>query len=184
MRRSYFILLITGLLILFGCGGQGCGLLHGEEAEMIYQGQRFWAAEEFSGLSEDNLTELFQGKYDVDARDFNFTFNETSYSTITQCHVYGEISKSGDEYVAYFSWFLNPLGLDFINDNFEESRTGLSWEGNIDGVPTSIKIECPPQESVYGVGSYGVGVGHCHAHIWWPTSSGSLVKCSEIKGEE
>jgi len=127
--------------------------------------------------------ELFQKKYDVDAGDFNFSFNETNHSTVTECHVYGKISKSGDEYVAYFSWFLDPLTLDFIDDNFEESKTGLSWEGNINGVPTSIKIECPPQDSVYGLGPYGVGVGHCHAYIWWLASSGGLVKCIEIGGK-
>lgn len=184
MRRGYFILLTVGLLILFGCAQQGCGLLHGEEAEMTYQGQCFWSAEKFSGLSDANLMELFNQTYDVDAGNFNFSFNETSHSTVTECHVYGKISKSGDEYVAYFSWFLDPFSLDFIDDNFAESETGLSWEGNINGVPTSIKIECPPQDSVYGLGPYGVGVGHCHAHIWWPASSGNMVKCIEIRGKQ
>jgi len=71
-----------------------------------------------------------------------------------------------------------------IELRFNESKKGLSWKGTVDGVPTSIRIECPPQDSVYGLGVYGVGVGHCHAHIWWPASSGGLVKCIEIRGKE
>jgi len=184
VRQGYFILFIIGLLISFGCGQQGGTLPPAEENEVIYQCQRFWTEEQFSALYDANLTELFNQTYDVDAGNFNFSFNETSYSTVTECHVYGKISRSGDEYVAYFSWFLDPLTLDFIDDNFEESKTGLSWEGNINGMPTSIKIECPLQDSVYGLGAYGVGVGHCHAHIWWPASSGGLVKCIEIRGKE
>ena len=183
MRWGYFILLIIGLLISFGCAQQGGTLPPARENEVIYQCQRFWTEEQFSALSDANLTELFNQTYAVDAGNFNFSFNETSHSTVTECYVYGKISRSGDEYVAYFSWFLDPLTLDFIDDNFEESKTGLSWEGNINGVPTSIKIECPPQDSVYGLGPYGVGVGHCHAHIWWPASSGDLVKCIEIRGK-
>lgn len=91
--------------------------------------------------------ELLNQTYDVDAGDFNFSFDETSHSTVTECHVYGKISKSGDEYVAHFSWFLDPLTLDFIDDNFEESKTGLSWEGNIKGVPTTIKKQPPTSKS-------------------------------------
>ncbi len=91
--------------------------------------------------------ELLNQTYDVDAGDSNFSFDETSHSTVTECHVYGKISKSGDEYVAYFSWFLDPLTLDFIDDNFEESKTGLSWEGNIKGVPTTIKKQPPIPKS-------------------------------------
>ena len=181
VRRGYFILLIIGLLILFGCGEQGYGLPHGEEDGMIYQGQCFWFAEEFSGLSEDDLMELFQEKYDVDARDFNFTFNETDHSAVIECHVYGQVSKSGNNYRANFSWLLTPLGLDFIADNFSESKAGLSWEGTVDGVPTTIRIECPAQDLVYK--AWQQPVGHCHAHTWWPASIRSLVKCIEIRGK-
>jgi hypothetical protein len=196
VRRGYFLLLIVGLLILFGCAQQEGGLLPSTAPEQIIEVEvgkqvityhcwySYWTEEEFSNITETNLGELFNETYDVDAGNFNFSFNKTSHSTVTECHVYGKISKSEDEYIAYFSWFLDPLTLDFIDDNFEESRTGLSWEGNISGVPTNIKIECPPQDSVYGLGPYGVGVGHCHAHIWWPTSSGGLVKCIEIRGKE
>lgn len=72
------------------------------EAELIYQCQRFWTEEQFSALSDTNLMELLNQTYDVDAGDFNFSFDETSHSTVTECHVYGKILKSGDEYVAHF----------------------------------------------------------------------------------
>jgi len=183
VKQSYFILLIIGLLILFGCTQQRSELLPGTAPEQIMEVEAVnqvityycryscWTVEEFSNITEANLGKLFNETYTVKAGHFNFTFDETNHSTITECLVYDKISRSGDEYIAYFSWFLDPLTLDFIDDNFEESKTGLSWEGNINGVPTSIMIECPPQDSVYGLGPYGVGVGHCHAHIWWPASS-------------
>jgi len=44
-----------------------------------------------------------------------------------------------------------------------------------------IRIECPPQDSVYK--AWQQPVGHCHKHIWWPTSSGGLVTCIEIRGK-
>jgi hypothetical protein len=173
-------------LILLGCAQQEIALPSpGEEveliykcecrdAELIYRCQRFWTEEEFSNITEDNLATLFNQTYTVDAKDFNFTFNETNYSTITRCHVYGQISRSGDGYLADFHWFLNSLSLDFLDDNFEESTTGLSWQGSLDSVPTSIRIECPKQDLVYKAWQHPVG--HCHAHIWWPASSGNMVK--------
>jgi len=182
VKQAYLTLLIVGLLLSSGCGQQGGTLPPSGETGVIYQCQRFWTEEQFSALSDTTLTELFNQTYDVEAGDFNFTFNETNYSTITQCHVYGGVSKNGDEYVADFHWFLNPLGLDFISDNFKESETGLRWDGNIDDVATTIKLECPKQDSVYKAWQHPVG--HCHAHIWWPASSGSSVKCIGIMGKE
>ena len=102
MRWGYFILLTVGLLISFGCGQPQGRVPPTGEAELIYQCQRFWTEEQFSALSDTNLMELLNQTYDVDAGDFNFSFDETSHSTVTECHVYGKILKSGDEYVAHF----------------------------------------------------------------------------------
>jgi PGF-CTERM protein len=55
--------------------------------------------------------------------------------------------------------------LSFINNKFEESKEGLSWDGEVDGIPTSITIKLPPQESVYE--AWEQPVGHCHGHVWW-----------------
>jgi len=100
-----------------------------------------------------------------------------------KCYVDGAISKSGDGHRGRFGWLLKPLGLDFINDNFQESKTGLSWEGTINSIPINVKVECPPQDCVYEAWQHPVG--HCHQHIWWPVSSQKeLVKCTEIRRME
>jgi len=134
-----------------------------------YQCQCFWSEEKFSQLSENDLKARFKGKYSVDARDFEFSFDKTNYSTITKCRVCGAISKSRVRYTADFLWLLNPLGLDFIEDHFKESNHGLSWEGKINGVLTTMEVECPPKDSIYK--AWQDPVGHCHGHIWWPVSS-------------
>ena len=141
MRWSYIILPIIILLSLLGCAQPSVKPVStGEETKLIYQCQAFWAEEEFSELSESDLRARFRGKYNVDARNFGFSFDKATHSTIIKCQIYGAISKGHDRYTADFLWFLNPLGLDFIGDNFKESKHGLSWEGSVDGVPTSIKI--------------------------------------------
>lgn len=80
-----------------------------------------------------------------------------------KCYIDGAISKSDDGYRGRFGWLLEPLGLDFINDNFQESKTGLCSEGTINSIPINVKVECPPQDCVYEAWQYPVG--HCHHHI-------------------
>jgi len=55
--------------------------------------------------------------------------------------------------------------LSFINDKFEETKGGLSWDGEVAGIPTSITIKLPLQEYVYA--AWEQPVGHCHGHVWW-----------------
>ena len=55
------------------------------------------------------------------------------------------------------------------------SKEGLFWEGKVDGIPTSITIELPLQETAYKAWEHPVG--HCHGHVWWtmPVPSPSPV---------
>jgi hypothetical protein len=93
-------------------------------------------------------------------------FNEEERSTILQCDIHGAISRTGDSYHATFFWLLRPLGLDFVDNHFEESETGLFWQGSVDGVPTTVTVELPTIDgSVYKAWEHPVG--HCHAHVWW-----------------
>lgn len=183
-RWIYVIPLVIALLVLSSCAQAEVGPPPtGEETKQItkqiievkavdqivsYHCQSFWTEERFSKLSEQDLKAKFKEKYKVDAREFEFSFDEASHSTTIECQVYGSISKSADRYTADLLWFLTPLGLDFIDDDFEKSNHGLSWEGEIDGVPTTIEVECPPQDSIYE--AWQDPVGHCHGHIWWPVS--------------
>ena len=181
MKRGCFLLLLLALLVLPGCARQESEPVPGGETELIYQERCFWMAEEFPVLSEDYLETLFFVEYNVSAGEFNITFDQKDNSTVLECRIYGKIGRDGDDYRADFSWLLDPLGLDFLDDNFTESTTGLSWEGNIGNVATSILIECPEQDSVYQ--AWEEPVGHCHAHIWWPASSGGVVKCTVTQGK-
>ena len=70
------------------------------------------------------------------------------------------------KYSATFFWLLRPLGLDFIDSDFEESEKGLFWEGLVNGIPTSVSVDLPAiDRSVYEAWQHPVG--HCHAHVWW-----------------
>ena len=148
-----------------------------EETIIHYQKQSFWTESEFSAIlenKEDFKSEIIQdfneklsrygerGEYAVGA---DVEFEETKKATVLKCDVHDAVTKSDDSYRATFIWLLSPLGLDFIDDNFEESKEGLSWEGEVDGIPTSITIELPPQETVYA--AWEEPVGHCHGHVWW-----------------
>lgn len=170
---------VIALLILPGCAQLRPGPLPtSEEAERIieveavdqvvhYRCQCFWDEEEFSELSENELETRFKDRYKVDARDFESSFDEANHSTVTECYIYGTISKSQSRCTADFLWLLNPLELDFIDDHFKEFESGLSWQGSVKNIPTSIEVKCPPQGSVYEAWQYPVG--HCHGHVWWPS---------------
>lgn len=140
-----------------------------------YQKQSFWNESEFSVIWEnkeefknavildfDEKMYHEQGEYAVGA---DVEFEETKKATVLKCDIHDAITKSDDGYRATFLWLLRPLGLSFINDKFEESKEGLSWDGEVDGIPTNITIKLPPQESVYA--AWEPSVGHCHGHVWW-----------------
>lgn len=140
-----------------------------------YQKQSFWNESEFLAILEN--TEEFKnaviqdfdekmyherGEYAVGA---DVEFDETKKATVLKCDVHDAIRESDGEYYATFKWLLVPFGLDFIDDNFGKSKEELSWDGEVDGIPTNISIKLPLQEMVYA--AWEQPVGHCHAHVWW-----------------
>ncbi len=140
-----------------------------------YLRQSFWGEERFSNYSANqaqfkaDFKEQFEQESAVShasASGYSFSFDSTTQSTIIRCDIHDAISKSGNKYTARFEWLLNPLGLDSIDDDFKESEKGLSWEGVIKGVPTTIIVELPTiDDSVYKAWAHPIG--HCHAHAWW-----------------
>ena len=80
--------------------------------------------------------------------------------------VSGKIWLSGNEKYADFLWLLTPLGLDFIENHFNETNHGLYWVGTLNNVSTEINVLLPKQATVYK--AWGNTVGHCHGHVWWP----------------
>ena len=190
MRLRCFILIISSLLILFGCTQPNAGLKSPcEETELVYQRQSFWTEEEFLDMWADKAKfesgfkaelEATSKNYRITTGEFEFCFDQESCSTIATCHIDGAISKRGKQCRGRFGWLLEPIGLDFINSNFEQSNHGLSWEGITSGISITIEIECPPQDCIYK--AWQEPVGHCHQHIWWPISSQKeMVKCIEIR---
>ncbi len=142
-----------------------------------YQKQSFWNESEFSAIwenKEEFKNEVIpdfdekmyheRGEYAVGA---DVEFDEMKKATVLKCDVHDAIRESDGEYYATFKWLLVPLRLDFIDDNFEESKGGLSWDGEVAGIPTSITIKLPPQESVYAAWERLPSPGHCHGHVWW-----------------
>jgi len=180
MRWRCIIAAIASLLILSGCtthqakppsASQELG--HAIQVKVVdqtllYRCQSFWSAGQFAGISQDSLEMRFKETYSVDAGEFEFSSEPARHLTITKCYIHGAITKSGNRNTADLLWLLSPYGLDFINDSFTESKTGLSWQGTANGISMSIKVDCPPQDCAYEAWQYPIG--HCRGHIWWPAS--------------
>jgi len=142
-----------------------------------YRKESFWNEIKFSEIMEnktDLISDLIQnfneslsvyGEGGERGTNAQVEINEKNKSTVLRCDVHGAIRKSGNSYHATFFWLLRPLGLDFIDDHFEESREGLSWEGSVSGIQTTITIKLPPQNVAYA--AWQRSIGHCHAHVWW-----------------
>ena len=152
-----------------------------QETILHYQAESFWSDDGWPRILEDreefrsDLIRRFidgvlrygEGGEHVVSPDVRF--NGERKSTTLRCDIDGAISKRGDRYQATFFWLLGPLGLDFIDDDFEKSEKGLYWQGLIGGAPTTIAIRLPTIDGlVYKAWHHPIG--HCHAHVWWKLS--------------
>jgi hypothetical protein len=121
-----------------------------------YQETMFWHERNFSEILADESRssfyqiEGFQKTYKVNADNFGVEFIEDKNSTLLTCDVHGKFIGNWYD----FHWFLNPLGLDFLDSPFDRSERALSWQGVIDGISTSIFLEFP------------FSISNCHAHVW------------------
>jgi hypothetical protein len=141
---------------------------------ILYQRQSFWDEDELSTILQDKdsfsscVVDEFAddlSKYGKQATDTKIEFNEEAKSMILRCEIHGAITKKDNSYYAVFSWLLEPLGLDFIDSDFEESEKGLFWKGHTNGVPTTLGVELPTINcAVYKAWQHPVG--HCYAHAW------------------
>ena len=148
-----------------------------DELIVHYLRQSFWGEEEFSSYLanqaqfKSDFKEDFEpglAKAGVSASDYSFSFDSATRSTVIRCDIHDAISLGTEgKYRARFGWLLNPLGLDFIDDNFAESANGLSWQGLVDGVPTTVTVELPTIDSFVYEAWGPAYCGHCHAHAWW-----------------
>lgn len=121
-----------------------------------YQETHVWSKEEFSNIignqQEFDSSQIKQVNeiYNVNAENLRIEYDREKGSTILKCDIHGTFSGSWYD----FHWFLNPLGLDFINSGFVKSERELSLEGNVDGVAITITLRFP------------FTINHCQAHVW------------------
>lgn len=136
-------------------GGRSIEII-AEGAILHYQENLSWDENQFSEIVENQdgfrsaQIEKFNEKYNVTANNFSVEFDEERVVTILKCDVHGKFSGSWYN----LHWFLNPLGLDFLDNHFAKSEKELSWQGPIDGVMTTIALRFP------------FTIDHCHAHVW------------------
>jgi len=116
----------------------------------------FWNERKFSEILADesefyhHRIEEFKKTYEVDADNFSIEFAKERNSTLLSCDIHGKFNGSRYD----FHWFLNPLGLDFLDSPFDKSERALSWEGPVEEIPTSIILE------------FTFPIDNCHAHVW------------------
>jgi hypothetical protein len=121
-----------------------------------YQETLVWDEPTFSEMVADEAgfsshqIEKFTKTYQVNAQNFRVELVRDRNTTVFKCDIHG--THRGNWYD--FHWFLNPLGLDFLNSPFERAERTLSWEGRIEGISTTIVLEFP------------FSISNCHAHVW------------------
>ena len=188
-KCHYLLMIVSFVLVMFmvNCSRASQSQLMSPLKENIsvrvegtivhYQKESFWSKDEFSKILDkkrefesnqiknfkDDLFKYGEGREYV--ADLDVEFNKVANSIILRCDVLGAVSKTGNSYQATFMWLLRSLGLDFINNKFSESKNGLFWKGRIGGMPTTVRVELPPQNSAYAAWHHPNG--HCHAHVWW-----------------
>jgi len=130
-------------------------VIEAEGETLHYFEEKRWAEDDFSRVlkGEDkfrsNQIEEFKAAYQVNANSFAVDIHAKEESSILKCEAYTKFDHHYD-----FDWFLEPLGLDFLDDHFERSGSQLSWEGSLEGVKMTILLKFPFE------------INNCHAHVW------------------
>ncbi|MEA3222572.1 MAG: hypothetical protein U9P49_05350 [Thermodesulfobacteriota bacterium] len=130
------------------------------EGEVLhYQRESLWGDEDFSKLlelkeeSEAKEIDFFRKtlkKYNRHAVTPKIKLDESKKSAVFICDIKG--AKEGSWFD--FDWFLRPYSLDFIDSHFERREKELYWEGEVQGVKTTISIKFP------------FPISNCHEHVW------------------
>ena len=130
-------------------------VIEAEGETLHYLEEKKWAENEFSRLiqEEDRFSskqiQEFKATYDINAGDFDVETDKKEKSTILKCSVYVKLDGWYD-----FHWFLRPLGLDFLDDDFARSERELSWVDSLDKIGMTILLKFPFK------------INNCHAHVW------------------
>jgi hypothetical protein len=123
-------------------------ILHYQET-LLWNESKFLEILEDKSYFYDNQIAEFKETYEVGADNFEINFIQDKESTVLSCDIYGKFNKKWYD----FHWFLNPLGLDFLDSPFEKSERSLSWEGVVGETRTTIILKFP------------FPIDNCHAHV-------------------
>jgi len=173
LRWIYAIPLVIALAILFGCAQPGVVPLPKppllEETKRIieieaegeilhYQEESLWNEEGFSKILESkkefeseriNSFKKSLERYDKHVVNPKIEFDEVRKSTILICDVKGAMYSTN----SYdFHWLLGDLPFDLYQ--FKQSEKELNYEGEVNGIPTTIRLGFP------------YTIAHCHEHVW------------------
>lgn len=177
MRRNYLVPLMVGLFVLASCGKPAAEAptpppsppivreeikrtvtIEAQGAVLRYNRESFWSEEKFSeileskdkfGSEEINSFTKSLERYNKHAVNPKIEFDEVDKSTTLICDIEGAM-YSTDSYD--FHWLLGDLPFDLYA--FKQSKKELNWEGEIDGVPTAIRLVFP------------YALDHCREHVW------------------
>lgn len=122
--------------------------------------------DQYKTMLESNISQFKEPSTSI--RDLNIKYIVNSFSVHIYFKVLGALTKDSYHHQcrATFLWLLRPLGLDFIDDHFQEFNDRLTWSGELNGVYYDITILLPKQDKPYK--ACASDVGHCHGHVWWP----------------
>jgi len=167
MKWNYLALLVVSVLLL-----SSCTQFPAETAKEInrtveveaqgtmlhYQGESYWSEDEFSIILENkdgfgsDLVEKFSddlSRYGKHAINPEVEFNEVNKATTLTCDIEGAMYSTN----CYdFHWLLGDLPFDLYA--FQESEKELNYEGEVNGIPATIRLIFP------------YAITHCHEHVW------------------
>lgn len=157
----------------------------GEVQGMVfhYQEQLTWSQEDFALIQShpDNFTADVE--YDFafglqvhsltsegipEAENMVVSIDAANNTTLLTADVLEAISTHKGKYWCIFRWLLEPLGakFNFLHDDFQASAQGLSWNGTVGEIPTTIVIKLPQVDNaVYTC--WREPAGYSESAAWW-----------------
>ncbi|MEA3442781.1 MAG: hypothetical protein U9R04_04780 [Chloroflexota bacterium] len=181
-KKLFCLLLVIGLLVfgiaMVGCEKEGGGAgkpegppklegakplenaieIKAEGKILHYQRESFWNSEDFSGIleskkefeaEESDSFEKALENYDLGVINLEFQVDEARKTSILMGDIKGAVYNTNSY---EFHWLLGDLPFDLYQ--FQQSKKELNYEGEVNGVPTTIRLVFP------------YTIAHCHEHVW------------------
>lgn len=130
-----------------------------------------WSEQNYRKISENwtgfknQQVQYFEETYNTEPKFYTIGRSDREWTTRLKSEFHEHIVENEGKYTANLNWFLDSHDLDLIENNFEATETELTWQGELDKVPTGIIIDLPPQKPKYS--KWGEPAGYNHSRIWW-----------------